>query len=78
MVDVLPYFFNVLSPANLSYAWAVNGQTGGGAENPTEAQITLPSGTPAGTSIAVSVTVENPLGSTVAAANENLIYQNQL
>jgi hypothetical protein len=77
-VEAVPYFFNVSSTGNLSYTWAVNGQTGGGAENPEEAQITLPAGTPSGTSIAVSVTVENPIGSTAATADENLVYENQL
>lgn len=78
VVEAIPYFFNTSSTSNLSYTWAVNGQTGGGAENPQIAQITLPAGTPAGTSIDVSVTVENPIGSTVATANENLTYENQL
>jgi len=78
MVDALPYFFNTTSTANLSYTWAVNGQTGGGAENPQEAQITLPTGTSSGTNLDVSITVENPIGSTVATADENLVYENQL
>jgi hypothetical protein len=77
-VQAFPYYFNISSPSKLSYAWAVNGQTGGGAENPESAQVTLPAGTPAGTNIDVSVTVENPIGSTVAAADENLIYESQL
>ncbi len=77
-ISALPYFFNVSSTSNLSYTWAVNGQTGGGAENPEEAQVTLPGGTPAGTGIDVSVKVENPIGSTIATADENLIYENQL
>jgi hypothetical protein len=78
VVEALPYFFNTSSTSNLSYTWAVNGQTGGSAENPQIAQITLPAGTPAGTGINISVTVENPVGSTVATANESLTYENQL
>jgi hypothetical protein len=77
-VQVIPYFFNVSSPSSLSYTWAVNGQKGGGAENPESAQVTLPSGTPSGTNIDVSVTVENPTGSTVATADENLVYESRL
>jgi hypothetical protein len=77
-VYAVPYFFNVSSTADLAYTWAVNGQTGGGAENPEEAQVTLPPGTPAGSNIDVSVTVENPIGSTIATANKNLTYESQL
>lgn len=74
-IQAVPYFFSTTSTFNLSYAWAVNGQTGGGAENPEIAQITMPQGTPSGTNIDVSVTVRNPVGSTVATAQKTLTYQ---
>jgi hypothetical protein len=77
-VTALPYFFNVSSPNNLSYSWSVNSQTGSNSENPNMAQITLPAGTPAGTSFAVSLQVQNPTDATQAAASTNLIYQPSL
>lgn len=73
-VTALPYFFNTASPANLSYAWTVNGQAGANAENPQTAEITLPAGTPAGTALSVTLAVNNPQDSTAASANANLIY----
>jgi hypothetical protein len=77
-VMALPYFFNIPSPSNLSYTWSVNGQNGTNAENPEEAQITLPQGTQSGTNLAVSLSVENPNDSTVATASGNLTYESQL
>ena len=74
-IAAIPYFFNIGSPDNLSYSWSVNSQTGSNAENPEQAEITLPAGTTAGTSFAVSLSVENPGDSTQATAAENLIYQ---
>jgi hypothetical protein len=74
-VTAIPYFFNIASPSNLSYAWSVNGQSGSNTENPNMAQITLPQGTAAGTSFDVSLTVENPNDSTQATASQNLTYQ---
>jgi hypothetical protein len=77
-LNALPYFFNTASAADLSYSWSVNGQTGTNTESPQEAQITLPQGTPSGTSVAVSLSITNPVGSTVATANQSLTYQSQL
>lgn len=77
-VQAIPYFFNIADPSGLSYSWSVNGQTGSNAENPEMAEITLPQGTQSGTSIATSLTIENPNDSTVATANTNLTYESQL
>lgn len=76
-VTALPYFFNA-SPSQLTYTWAVNGQTGANAENPQTAEVTLPQGTPAGTGITVSLSVENPVGAVTAAAESTLTYSGQL
>ncbi len=77
-ITAIPYFFNVSDPSNLSYTWSVNGQNGSSAENPEEAQITLPQGTQPGTALSVALSVKNPNDSTVATANTNLTYENQL
>jgi hypothetical protein len=77
-VQALPYFFNVSDPSTLSYAWQVNDQTGGNTENPQTLQISVPAGTPSGTSVAISLTVQNAQDSTVATANANLTYVTQL
>lgn len=74
----IPFFFYATSSANLAYNWSVNGQTGTSAEDPQIAEITLPQGTPGGTSVGVSLSISNVSGSTAATANQNLIYQNQL
>lgn len=76
-VTALSYFFSA-SPSNLSYTWAVNGQTGGNAENPESAEVTLPQGTPSGTGITISLTVANPAGSITANAQSTLTYNSQL
>jgi hypothetical protein len=77
-VQAIPYFFNIADPSGLSYTWSVNGQAGSNAENPETAQISLPQGTQSGTSVAASLSVENPNDSTVATANANLTYESQL
>ncbi|HUC02231.1 MAG TPA: hypothetical protein VMA75_05060 [Candidatus Paceibacterota bacterium] len=77
-VTALPFFFAATSTSDLSFTWAVNGQTGGNAENPQVANISLPQGTAGGTSIDVSLSIENPVGSTVATADRSLTYQNEL
>lgn len=77
-VTAYPYFFNVTSPSDLAYTWAVNGQTGTSAENPEVANVTLPQGTSSGTNIDISLTVQNNAISTVATANQTLTYQSQL
>lgn len=77
-VNALPFFFNTLSATNLSFAWAVNGQSGTNTENPQQAQVTLPQGTQSGTALDISLTIRNPVGSTIATADQNLTYQSQL
>jgi len=77
-VTALPYFFNVTSPADLSYTWAVNDQSAANAENPQVAQISLPAGTPAGSTFPVTVTVQNANDSTQASVSETLTYQSSL
>lgn len=77
-VTALPFFFDASSSEDLSITWSVNGQAGGNAENPQVANISLPQGTPGGTSIDVSLSITNPLGSTVATADKSLTYQSQL
>ena len=47
-VKAYPYFFNTAAASDLAFTWTVNGQVGANAENPEQAQITLPAGTPAG------------------------------
>ncbi|HVN26548.1 MAG TPA: hypothetical protein VMT99_02745 [Candidatus Paceibacterota bacterium] len=78
VLAAIPYFFNTSSSDNLSYFWNINGQTGGNAENPMTAQVTLPKGTAAGTAISASVQVSNGGDSTQASASENLTYQPSL
>jgi hypothetical protein len=77
-VQGIPFFFDATSSDNLLYGWSVNGQTGTNTENPNLAEITLPQGTPGGTNVGVSLSISNLSGSTVAAANQNLTFQNQL
>jgi hypothetical protein len=77
-VQGLPFFFTATSSNNLLFSWAVNGQTGSNTENPQVADVTLPQGTPSGTSVDVSLSIKNPVGSTVATANQNLTFQSQL
>ena len=73
----LAYFFN--APAtNLSFAWSVNGQSGSSAENPDIAQINLPTETPSGSTLAISLQARNSQNGQNANASENLIYQKQL
>jgi hypothetical protein len=78
VVQGIPFFFYATSSENLLFNWSVNGQTGLNAENPQVADITLPQGTQSGTSLGVSLSIENPIGSTVATADQNLTFQNQL
>jgi len=77
-VQAIPFFFYATSSDDLSYSWSVNGQTGANAENPQIAEVTLPSGTPGGTNIDVSLSIGTPSGSTVATADQNLTFQNKL
>jgi len=73
-LTVLPYFFSILSPASLSFSWTVNGTPENIPENPSEADIAIPQGTPSGSVIPVSIDVTNPLDSTVASASLSLTY----
>jgi hypothetical protein len=77
VVQGIPFFFYATSSDNLLFNWSVNGQTGSNAENPQVADITLPQGTQSGTTLGVSLSIENPIGSTVATADQNLTFQNQ-
>lgn len=77
-IQALPYFFNTTDPSKLSYAWQVNNQPGANTENPESLQITVPAGTTSGTSVDVSLTIQNSEDSTIATANENLTYVTQL
>ncbi len=77
-VTAYPYYFGVASPSSLSYSWAVNGQTGTSAENPEVANVSLPQGTPSGTSVDISLTIQGVAASTAATANQTLTYQSQL
>lgn len=77
-VEGIPFFFNTTSSDNLLFNWTVNGQNGSSAENPQVADITLPQGTQSGTNINVSLSIKGLVGSTVATADQNLTFQNQL
>ena len=77
-VQGLPFFFYATSSDNLFYSWSVNGQTGSSTENPQVADITVPQGTPGGTNVGVSLSISNLSKSTVATANQNFTFQNQL
>jgi hypothetical protein len=77
-VEGIPFFFNATSSDNLLFNWTVNGQTGSSAENPQVADITLPQGTQSGTNINISLSIKGIVGSTIATADQNLTFQNQL
>lgn len=73
----LAYFFG--SPStNLAFAWSVNGQSGKSAENPDILEINLPGGVPSGSTISVSLQVQDSQNNQSADASENLTYQSQL
>jgi hypothetical protein len=76
--QALPFFFNVTSSNELSFAWTVNGQTVTSAENPQTLQISLPQSTPAGFAVGINLGVTNPSDSSQATASTNLTYQKQL
>lgn len=77
-IRALPYFFNASSAAALSFTWTVNGQAGDNAANPDQAEINLPTNTPYGTTLALTLAIKNTADSTTAAASTNLFYQKQL
>lgn len=70
------YFFNATSTDSLAFAWSANGQPATNQENPSKLQINLPSVFSSGSTISVSLTVQNPLDSIGAEASANLTYQN--
>ena len=76
-VDALPYFFNAPF-SSLVFTWSANGQSTSNNENPSEAQIVLPQGTPDGTSINVSLNAQNPLDGTTIMSSKTLIYRSAL
>jgi hypothetical protein len=69
------YFFNASSLSSLGFAWSADGQSAANTENPTELQVTLPQGTPSGSSLSVGLTVTNSLDSTTAMTSANLTYE---
>jgi hypothetical protein len=75
----LAYFFNIPA-ADLSFLWSINGQSGlnTNAGSSDVAQINIPSGTPSGSTIALSLQAQNPQNGQSANASGNLIYQKQL
>lgn len=58
-VAALPYFFNVSSPAGLSYSWEVNGQTPASLENPEVLDINLSPETPNNFQLNIGLVVRN-------------------
>ena len=78
VVKALPFFFDTASSTELAYTWGVNNQTSSNSESPQGADIILPQGTPSGSTFAVSLTIENPFDSTIATADDNLTYNQQL
>lgn len=75
LVKAVPYFFNVTSPAELSYSWSVNGQAPPGAENPMDLTVNVNPEAPSGSTISISISVENPKSkSETAGSFLDLIY----
>ncbi len=72
--SALPYFFNVTSPAGLTFSWAANGVQAQNAENPDSLAIDV-SGASSGTRIRVDLTVANSTDSSAAKTSVNFIYQ---
>lgn len=78
-VDAIPYFFNVSNISGLTFAWSANNTAGASnAENPQEAQISIPADTPSGSLLSLSLTITNPNDSTAASATQYLTYQSVL
>jgi hypothetical protein len=75
VVDALPYFWNITSPAQLSFGWSVNGQPISGAENPDHLQVTLGQGTRAGSNFDVQLAITNAADSTTATDEKVMTYQ---
>jgi hypothetical protein len=75
LVRAVPYFFNITSANQLGFAWTVNGQTTGNAENPDQLQVSLAPGTQSGSTIAVSVAATNAGDGMSASDQKTLTYQ---
>lgn len=69
-----PYYFNVRTPSELSYQWTVNGNQPSTSENPETLQVNLDPSTPQGTSLAISLRINNPSDSMSAVDSTNLTY----
>lgn len=74
-LTALPYFFNVGSPRELIFSWAVNGVSPeGNANEPEQLSVTIPDTIPPGVNITVEAYAENP-ASSIEAAGDELIYK---
>ena len=73
----LAYFFNTPT-ANLAFMWTLNGQSGKGAENPDILEINLPGKMSSGSTISISLQVQDSQNNQSANTSENLTYQSQL
>jgi hypothetical protein len=73
-----PYFFYTSDPGTLSYVWSVNGQTSAASGNPQILQINLDPATPSGSSLDVSLSVNNPNDSMSSNDSTNIVYLKQL
>jgi hypothetical protein len=72
------YFFNVPSLLPLVFNWSANNQVANNTENPTEADISIPSDSPSGSQLSVTLDVKNSLDSSTADDSKILTYQKQL
>jgi len=71
----VPYFFNTKAPSALNFRWTVNGEAPPNAENPEVLGVNLNPDAPAGSSLNVSLTIQNPANiSETAIKNINLIF----
>lgn len=75
VVQAVPYFFAISSPASLGFSWLVNGQAVADAQNPQTLQISVPQNTPAGFALVISLAGQNAADKTSANANTTLTYQ---
>ncbi len=71
----LAYFFNT-PEKNLSFTWSVNGQSGSNTESPDVLQVNFPNQTPSGSTVAISLRIQNTRQT--ANASKTLVYQKQL
>ncbi len=75
ILNAVPYFFNVSTPAGLSFSWTVNGRTITDPQSPNQLQISFPAGTGAGARFDVSVSASAPNSAISASDNRTLIYK---